>query len=341
MASLLGLCLVAWPAHAETVSPHVALAVTRAPGTDACVEAPALARAVEQRLNHSVFVEATSRVDLKLELELEARSPRGFRSVIVLRDAQGGEIGRRELETSAPHCSSLDDSLALVVALLVDSPEAQARVESQHQAASVSEPTAPPAPPAPPTKPHPLMIPADTLAPREPYRVDVVAAFAGLVGELPGIAFGGTLVLAVRPPHFVELRLRPAFFPSSEADGPAPGRGGRFSLIEMGLDVCPLETELSEVRLLGCVGQTLGRVKSSGYGFLRNASTGSLVYSLGVGASAVWKVAPPLVVVLGLSAAAPVERNAYISRAPDGTSSAVFRASPLTLTALGGIGVEL
>jgi hypothetical protein len=171
--------------------------------------------------------------------------------------------------------------------------------------------------------------------------VDVAAAFTGLVGELPGVALGGTLVLAVRPPHLVELRLRPAFFPSAEADGPAPSHGGRFSRIEIGLDVCPLETELGAVRLTGCVGQTLARVKSSGYGFLRNASTGSVVYSLGVGASAVWKVAPPLVAVLGLTAAAPVERNAYTARAPDGTSSEVFRASPLSLAALGGIGFEL
>jgi hypothetical protein len=52
-------------------------------------------------------------------------------------------------------------------------------------------------------------------------------------------------------------------------------------------------------------------------------------------------VAAPIFVLVGAGFSVPIERNTYISRAPDGSGQQVFRASVLTGGAFGGLGVEL
>jgi hypothetical protein len=336
-AVALGVFLWTAPGRAADQYPRVALEVRRGEGTDGCIAADELDRAVALRLGREAFTPKNP-VDLRLEVALEKRRPRGFSVVVVLEDAKGGEVGRRELETRGANCSSLDDSLALVVALLVDSPEAQ-------QLAHANQPPAAPdaeATPAPaPARAHALAIPEDTPPRREPYRLDIAGALGGVYGELPSVALGGELFVFVRPPRFVELRLRGALFPAGQSVALRPGRGGSFSLAEVALGLCPLERELAALRLSVCVEQSIGRVRSAGFGFLRNTQADTVVVSLGAGASALYQLASPIFVLAGLDISAPIERNTYISRAPDGTAEQVFRASVVTAGAYGGLGVEL
>jgi len=327
-------------AHAEEPPPRVALEVVRAAGTDSCLEADALAQAVERRLDRPVFGGDALRVSVHFE-----RPARGFVAEVSLRDRHGTSFGRRELKTPAKHCSSLDDSLALVVALLVDSPEAREQAAAQAAAAAAPSSTAAPATPsvAPPRESPPISvtIPPEVLPAREPYRVIVGASFTALAGPLPGIAFGPELLLAVRPSHFIELRLRPSFFPEREVSAPAPERGGRLSLAQVALDLCPLEHELSSVRLSGCLGQSVGWVRGEGFGYLHNETTGSLIYSLGVGASALIALAGPLGLNVGLSGAVPLSRDTYISYAANGVTTEVFRSAPVTGMLAAGLALEL
>jgi hypothetical protein len=341
-AALLGVCLLAPPGRAAERYPRVALELTRGEGTDACIDADELHGAVTERLKREAFTKSQP-VELRLKLKLDKLPKRGFAAVVVLEDAKGGEVGRRELVTRATHCSSLDDSLALVVALLVDSPEAQQQVLAQQR-----EPEPPPAGEAPvapapvvPAKPRPLTIPEDTPARREPYRVNIAGTLRASAGGIPGVALGGELFLAVKPPRFVELRVRGALFPGDQTILADPRRGGRFALAELHVELCPLEHELSGLRLAGCLGQSVGRVRSQGFGFLRNAATDTVVFSLGAGASALYQVAEPIFILLGAGFSVPIERNTYVSRAPDGSEQQVFRASVLTGGAFGGLGVEL
>jgi hypothetical protein len=329
-------------AAAETALPRVHLEFERGQGTDTCIDDATLGSAVEKRLDRAVFA-SESAFELGLRITLE-RDKREFRATVVLSDRAGHPIGQRELRTRARHCSALDDSLALVVALLVDSPEAREHGEPLPapalQTANVDG-EKPAVPPPPPNTPTPLTIPPDVSAPREPYRLDVVAAVAAIVGPLPHVALGPELLVAVRPPHFAELRLRPAFFPEQQVTAPEPNRGGRLSLVSVALDVCPLEHELERVRFSGCLGQAVGWVSARGFGYLDNGDASSLVYSVGAGAGAVVSLAGPLILSLELGLAVPLQRNRYVSRAADGTTLEVFRAGIISGTAAAGLGLEL
>jgi hypothetical protein len=339
-AVVLGVCCWAAPGRADEQYPRVALAVARGEGTERCVDADELDRAVTARLQRAAFTKAPP-VELRLELTLEKRKSRGFVAVVLLADAKGRELGRRELETRATNCSSLDDSLALVVALLVDSPEAQQEAQAQRILATKSVEVTPAPTPAltAPPKPRPLAIPDDTPPRRESYRLDIAGSFRGVVGEVPGVALGGELFVALRPPRFIELRVRGALFPADQTVGSQ--RGGRFSLAEFALELCPLEHELGDLRFSGCVGQSVGRVRSEGFGFARNARSDAVVIALGAGVSAHYPVAAPIFVLAGLGISAPIEQNTYVSRASDGSTQRVFRASVVTGSAFGGLGVEL
>jgi hypothetical protein len=328
--------LVGRSAYAEGATPRATLEVTRGTGTESCIESDTLERAVESRLQRSVFGGGDVRVSLHFE-----RRQRAFTAELVLFDRHGTALGRRELKTQAAHCSALDDSLALVVALLVDSPEAreQAAAAAPATTGESTDGVVPKAPSEPPRVS--VTIPPDVLAPREPFRVVVGGSFAALVGPLPGVALGPELLLAVRPPHFIELRLRPSYFPEREVSAPAPDRGGRLSLVQVALDLCPLEHDFPRVRLSGCLGQSVGWVRGEGFGYLHNSETGSLVYSLGVGASALLALAGPLGVSFGLGAALPLERDSYVSQAADGVTTEVFRSAPVTGMLAVGLALEL
>lgn len=186
-----------------------------------------------------------------------------------------------------------------------------------------------------------VTVPPDVLAPREPSRVTLGAAAALVVGPLPGAAFGPELLIAVRPPHFVELRLRPAYFPEREVTAPSPDRGGRLSLVQVALDVCPLEHETAAVRFAGCVGQSVGWVSARGFGYAENQAPSSLVYSLGLGAGAFWFFARPVALTLGVSAAVPFARDNYVAKSVSGGNVEVFSSGVLTVGLTAGLVVEL
>jgi len=342
LAFALGAVLTGGPTRAEAPPPAVSLEVTRGAAAEACLEGPALETAVERRLERPVFVPA-ERAAVRVTLHFERRSDRAFAAEVVLLDRHGTALGRRELTTRAAHCSALDESLALVVALLVDSPEAREQAEvapvSEAPAAPSGSAAAPAVTSAPPATT--LAIPPDVAAPREPYRIVVGASAAALAGPLPGLAFGPELLFAVRPPRFVELRLRPSLFPEREVTAHTPDQGGRLALVSVALDVCPLEQGAGRLRLTGCVGQSVGWVRGEGFGYRHNASTGTLVYSLGVGASVLIALAGPLGLNVGLSGALPLERDTYVSQAQNGATTEVFRPAPVTGMLAAGLALEL
>src|SRR6186713_2884796 len=86
--------------------------------TRGCMGKRELEKAVERRLKRQVFREPA---ELLVEVRF-ARTESGWSAALVLFDDERRELGRRALDTAAADCSALDASLALVVALLVDSP---------------------------------------------------------------------------------------------------------------------------------------------------------------------------------------------------------------------------
>jgi hypothetical protein len=339
LALALGLVLWARTGHALEAEPRVTLAVTRGEGTGGCIREGAVERAVERRLHRRVFAE-TGPADLRIDLVLAREAGRTWSAKLVLRGPDGAELGARELDTRAPHCSSLDESLVLVVALLVDSPEAHDAFEAAKSARTAPEREAPrPPPPAPPKvpKPTPIELPPDTFAPREPYRFELGAGAGVLAGVLPGLPLGVSLTLGVRPPHFFELRVRPQLFFPHEARAPAADRGGRFSLVTVALELCPLDETSGQSSFFGCVGQRVGRVAARGFGFQETERSVELYYALGVSGGVAFWFARPLGVTLELGAEAPLTRDAYFSRGPNGEQRKIFQASPLAGAATAGL----
>jgi hypothetical protein len=339
----LGVALWARTGLALDDDPRVTLAVTRGAGTEGCIRERAVGRAVERRLHRHVFVDAGS-ADLRIDVTLARDAGNTWSAKLALRGPDGAELGARELDTRAPHCSSLDESLVLVVALLVDSPEAHDAVLAAKNGtkASSTEATRPTAPaPQAVAKPTPIEIPPDTFAPREPYRFELGAGVGVLAGALPGLPLGPSLTFGVRPPHFVELRLRPQIFFPRDAHAPSTDRGGSFSLVAVGLELCPLEHVAGQLRLFGCLGQRVGRVAARGFGFQETDRSDGLYYALGVSADAALWLAPPLGVTLELGAEAPLTRDRYFSRGPSGEQRRIFQASPVTGAATAGVVLAL
>src|SRR6188474_2012752 len=89
------------------------LELTRTSAAEHCIDAPTLTRSVETRLARRAF--ATT-APLRLRVALD-RHGSNWIAELYLSDS-AGPLGERSLSTGAAHCSALDDSLALVVALL-------------------------------------------------------------------------------------------------------------------------------------------------------------------------------------------------------------------------------
>jgi hypothetical protein len=335
----LGVLLLAPTAGAVEPSPRVVLELTRGEGTEACIDAPALERAVERRLKHPVFAHGAP-ASLRVAVTLGRSPSGGWSATLGLRSNAGAELGARELDTAAKHCSALDDPLVLVVALLVDSPEAREEASKAAETTPATSASLPPKPTPPAGHTTALEIPADTFAPREPWHVDLAASGATEVGTLPGVALGGDLSLGVRPPHFIELRLAGAVLPANVAHTSAD-RGGRFWLALAGLSACLLEAERGPMRLTGCVSQRVGRLGAAGFGFRATERASELYYSLGATLAGTWWFAAPLGLRLALEANAPLARNAYIALGPGGERRQIFRPSPVTGAALVGLALSL
>ena len=170
-----------------------------APAGGNCIDAERLASTVEQRLGRQVFVPHDS-ADVRVRGGITRIDGRWVVK-IELASAAGDAMGERDLETESPDCSSLDDSLALVLAVMLDIPKTR-----------VPEPVAPaaPAPTTPaalaPAAPVPrtsiLRLPRDTPPRRPSTRIE--AGLGGVVtyGLLPQVAWGLRAHVAVAPPSF-------------------------------------------------------------------------------------------------------------------------------------------
>ena len=128
--------MVALAPRADAAPRTSSLAWVRMPGAETCIDARALAQAVELRLGRPAFV-APTRGDVAIEARIERlQSPDAWHATITVFDDAGARTGLRELRTDRAECRAIDEELELVIALLID-------------------PSAGLAPPAPPSLPPP------------------------------------------------------------------------------------------------------------------------------------------------------------------------------------------
>lgn len=156
-----------------------------------CIDRETLIRTVEATLGRTAFAVAADGSAI-IEGTVGAGPSGGFHAKITLRSASGEILSEREVNTSAGKCDRIDESIAIVVALMVDGLE--------DKPAPLEVPEAVPRPPTPPTpsKPAPKSTPKP--APRIPseesrvplyFEAEIGSSLA--LGLLPRSSVGGYL----------------------------------------------------------------------------------------------------------------------------------------------------
>jgi hypothetical protein len=324
------------PAGDDFVS--VRLDWQRAPGAEECVSAEALQQAVANRLGRSPFVAESSHVTVKGRV---APQERGWIAELELVSERGVRIGTRTIQTEADHCSALDESLPLVLALMIDIPQEEVR-----RAEEALEPKPAPAPePRPvvkraPPRTTPIAVPKESFAPREPWRFQAAAIGTASLGLLPEVGFGAGVTIGVEPPTFWLTELDATVWLPADTEDEGEG-GGQFSLLSVGLYLCPLSLDALPLRVDLCAGQRVGRLVADGFDFDRNREQVRLIYTLGLRSRAWLSLAGPFLLGFGLGIEAPLARDKFFYTGSSGERAELFRMAPVAGTAELGLGITL
>jgi len=317
------------------VSLLVALSVQQGSGAEACMRAEQLKRGVEKRLKRRVFVEPAE-ASLRLVV-IFSRSGADTEARIELASIDGTPRGTRSLVTSG-HCSALDDSLALSVALLVDQPPDPEPELQPLAPPPVAEGPAGPPPPVAPRRaapPTPIVIPPEVAAPREPWHARLGVAGVAAWGVLPAIRPALALYLKLVPRNFVPIVLQGEGFWPATAQRDSDS-GARFKLFRAGLAVCPALLERLDRALSLCVGQKVGWLTVEGYGFDHDHEERRINYALVAGGEGRLQLFAPISVRGYLGVEVPLARDRFTSGGRNATK--LFEPSPLAI--LGEIGLE-
>ena len=334
------------------MSASARLELSKGPGAEQCLDQQRLSRAVEARLQRRAF-----RADLKATLHVRiaiARNDAGWSAVLTMHDGAGAFLGRRSIVTDAADCSALDESLALVVALLVDSPPAAVPEPEPPVRDTPSQPAAKTAEDAPAaasseakmaesrTTPA-IRLPADTPAPRTPWRLRLAAEGSGAIGMLPGFAPGIELGFGAKAPTLPELRLFAGAYTQREQASGRPGSasGARFDFAYVGLELCPLERAFGALEWFVCAGQSLGRLRVASFGFDENLASNHLSFALLVRSGVQLALTPTWAARLGIRAELPVARGVFSYGASDGAQRGFFEQQPFTAVLDLGLVVQL
>ncbi|AKV04770.1 hypothetical protein AKJ09_11433 [Labilithrix luteola] len=249
--------LGAHAAHAgEAPRPvHVAVAWTRARGAEACIAPAELVAKTRARAAADTTIDLQQPgADFQVIGRIEPRDG-GFRTQLVLRDAVGLRLGDRTLESTTKSCRSLDESLILALALLVEMPSVRAVAEGS--AKEELDEILPPwrtDEPAVQEKPVRVTPPAPTSS---PWKFEAAVGASVAAGQLPQPTIGPTLSGVLLPPHFVPVALRLTAYPLATERTPLTGEGIAVRGFSGGVDLCPFTFGHSEFEARACAGARL------------------------------------------------------------------------------------
>jgi hypothetical protein len=275
-----------------------ALNWTRLPGAESCIGVRDLADAVEKRLGRSLFVSAT-KADVLVEGNIEpTANPRGWRAQIRLSGADAVILGTREIANTEPSCRSLDESLALAIALMIDP-----------HVPVVEAPPAPSGPGVSKPRPPPVLSP-----PPESLRVKTaVGAMLGW-GFLPGFGAGMLGRVALERDGSPGLEVDARFWPSQTTAFTQGGPVASFWSVQGGFSVCPLQGGKAVTFFTGCLGTAVA-ILHAAFPDPHDAqqSTGFRVDVTTQGRLS-RRILGPLLVDLGFSLAIPIGQPAFYQR---------------------------
>jgi hypothetical protein len=303
------------------------------------VSAQDLARGVEERLGHPVFV-SPSQADISVEGHIEpaARGP-GWHAIVVLRDAHGTALGTRELHRDDSSCDSMRAPLVLVIAIMID-PDAAMR------------PPTSPAPTAPPPAPAPIVIeksvpilvrvPEPPPTPHPTWRFDGASSLIGGAGLQPSPSWGLAGSAILEPPGvfgFLTVEGYAALWVDQTATAPDGSTRATFSVAYLGGGFCPLRLHAQRVALFGCGSGQLGYFKSSSAAAAPNHEQ---VYLAGaVDGRMSLRLVGPFTLRGGAALVVPIVRDTILYARADGSQAALFRLSAVAATFDLGLGLAL
>jgi hypothetical protein len=298
------LLLVAlWTGGASAVAapggqPSARLEWQRAAGAQDCARADQLAAGAERLLGRSVFgVDAGAAMIVRGQV---SRAPDARWVAHIVLSGRQGPMGERDLAIAADDCHALDQSLILVLGLMLDVDEQKVSLRL-------------PAPPA--------------SSPSEGGRYAEIAV-GGIVahGLLPGIAAGAEATVAYRLAARWTLEARGLFWaPSSESSG---GRGAEAWAWQGGVAGCRELAAWSRVSLDMCLGGEAGRFAARGTGLdVSREASGVLLDAFGSARLSVplpgwWQVR------IGVDAVAAAVQNRFLSFDPQGQET-LFQSAPV------------
>jgi hypothetical protein len=278
-----------------------------------CIDAPTLAATVERTLGRAAFHGDAPAVATIVGSARSAESG-GHSAHISLLAIDGTTLSERSLTTEGD-CQRLDESIAVVVALMVDSLEERARA---------------------------LFVPATP--PRPPRVLETVSAPAVAVGLGAGVS--GGLLPTPTPLIVLRAEIAPsAFMPialgarvHTASDALVGGAGGEFHASSGELSLCPTATK-SRLRLGVCVGAGAGAVHGSPVGLLGGRSSDlPMIFALAVPSAAV-RIAGPVWLRAEAGLQVQLLRTSWGYVAGDGTYVDVYQ--PGIVDALASVVAEL
>lgn len=297
-----------------------------------CERAASVQQGVETYLGRKVFAadgETVVRVTL-------SRVDEHVVANVSQADATGKVWGERQVSGESD-CASLDEPLTLVVALMVDSPRAEAEA---------APPEAPPPEPEPtPSAPPPVVDDTSEIQTAPSLESSKVApahiAFLGLgavaMGALPGAAVGGRAIATVKPRGFAGLGV--------DAELLAPqnkslGAGSiDVSFMSVSGSLCPLQGVDGKTWYSACASFGAGRLRIEARDLLQARSRTEWVLLPSLAARAAWLPGRGVMIGGGLDAAIPLTAERYVYRDPQGQTRTAFDLAQLIVTASLGVGV--
>jgi hypothetical protein len=281
------------PSRRVPASATIALSWSQAHGGGTCIDRPGLIQELEATVGAGRVL-PPEQADTAIHGTV-GPSPdgRGWLAVIDAQHADGS-VFRRRLAVEGPDCRQLDEAIVLVVALMVDSAEAQSPALRL------------------PSRPPPSSV-----------AVGVDGAFA--VGMLPKASLGFGITTDVRIVPLWPVDLWTDLWPTSQTL--RGGAGARFGAWTAGLGVCPLDLVGQAWALLGCLGATAGEILSSGVGLDVSASHTRAYAQFDLRVGTRLRIAGPLFAAVDLGAGVPLARDTYTYTQASGVVDDVFRTA--------------
>ena len=307
------------------------------PSGSNCIEARELEKAVEASLGRPLFA-PKGQADVRVSGAISQADGKWLVR-LTLTSAEGEPMGERDLESESADCSALDDSLALVLAVMLDIPKTRIPEPTRSAPEPAALPSAAPPPPASP-RVSTLRVPKDTPPRRPRWSFEVGLAALGAYGLLPEVTFGVRGHVAVKPPEFWKVGVDVGSYASVDETLGSTDAGASFSPKELGVFVCPFELPGSGFQLEGCLVQHVGTLHVEGFGFDKNEEQARPYVNVGLAFAAGLQIFGPLSVRGGIDTQVPLLRETFRYGSQDGEEPSLFRMAAVLVAGQIGLAAQ-